>query len=158
MYYLNSALPTQINSENVSSWWVIDHVVEITERRLRMPPKHPLGNHSSNWAFDMFLVDLVYLLWMGKHMTRSRSCGLKTKRNRVMETTCSLLGASRRKGRAGRGVLWSRPPGAPFVRPREQNLAPGSGQEVHSLRCQVLASGVFQEEGSASNPLWSKTG
>lgn len=32
------------------------------------------------------------------------------------------------------------------------------GQEVHSIRCQVLASRVFQQEGSASNPLWSKTG
>lgn len=32
------------------------------------------------------------------------------------------------------------------------------GQKVHCLKCQVLASGGFQQDGSASNPLWSKTG
>lgn len=33
-----------------------------------------------------------------------------------------------------------------------------SAQKVHGIRCQVLASRVFQQEGSASNPLWNKTG
>lgn len=32
------------------------------------------------------------------------------------------------------------------------------GQEVHGIRFEVLASSVFQQEGSTLNPLWSKTG
>ena len=70
--------------------------------------------------------------------------------------------AGRRKGMSRKtGILEQTAWSSHYTRHRDcmnKTWPSAPGQEVHGIRFQVLVTNVFQQEGSTSNPLWSKTG